>query len=79
MIPFSETITRKVKEHPLVTVVNEEITAIPEGITIIATGPLTLILWRKVLKNSMDQKDFTFMMRLRQSSIKQRSTWTKSI
>lgn len=38
---FSETITRKVKEHPLVTVVNEEITAIPEGITIIATGPLT--------------------------------------
>lgn len=38
---FSETITRKVKEHPLVTVVNEEITEIPEGITVIATGPLT--------------------------------------
>ena len=38
---FSETITRKVKEHPLVTVINEEITEIPEGITIIATGPLT--------------------------------------
>ena len=38
---FSETITRKVKEHPLVSVVNEEITEIPEGITVIATGPLT--------------------------------------
>ncbi|MDV4455402.1 FADH(2)-oxidizing methylenetetrahydrofolate--tRNA-(uracil(54)-C(5))-methyltransferase TrmFO [Enterococcus faecium] len=38
---FSETITRKVKEHPLVTVINEEITEIPEGITVVATGPLT--------------------------------------
>lgn len=38
---FSQTITRKVKEHPLVTVVNEEVTALPEGITVIATGPLT--------------------------------------
>ena len=38
---FAEAITRKVKEHPLVTVVNEEITEIPEGITVIATGPLT--------------------------------------
>lgn len=38
---FSELITKKVKEHPLVTVISEEITEIPEGITIIATGPLT--------------------------------------
>lgn len=38
---FSELITRRVKEHPLVTVVEEEITEIPEGITIVATGPLT--------------------------------------
>ncbi|WP_165005892.1 MULTISPECIES: FADH(2)-oxidizing methylenetetrahydrofolate--tRNA-(uracil(54)-C(5))-methyltransferase TrmFO [unclassified Enterococcus] len=38
---FSQTITRKVKEHPLVTVVNEEVTALPVGITVIATGPLT--------------------------------------
>ncbi|MCG4308276.1 FADH(2)-oxidizing methylenetetrahydrofolate--tRNA-(uracil(54)-C(5))-methyltransferase TrmFO, partial [Enterococcus lactis] len=30
-----------VKEHPLVTVINEEITEIPEGITVVATGPLT--------------------------------------
>ena len=38
---FSKTITRKVKEHPLVTVINEEITEITEGITVVATGPLT--------------------------------------
>ncbi|WP_427814018.1 FADH(2)-oxidizing methylenetetrahydrofolate--tRNA-(uracil(54)-C(5))-methyltransferase TrmFO [Enterococcus sp. 22-H-5-01] len=38
---FSELITKRVKEHPLVTVISEEITEIPEGITIISTGPLT--------------------------------------
>lgn len=38
---FSALITEKVKGHPLVTVHNEEITKLPEGITIVATGPLT--------------------------------------
>ncbi|MFZ4355430.1 FAD-dependent oxidoreductase, partial [Enterococcus gallinarum] len=38
---FSETITEKIKIHPLITIKNEEITDIPEGIVIIATGPLT--------------------------------------
>ncbi|MGG5316557.1 methylenetetrahydrofolate--tRNA-(uracil(54)-C(5))-methyltransferase (FADH(2)-oxidizing) TrmFO [Enterococcus sp. AZ072] len=38
---FSALITEKVKNHPLVTVHNEEITKLPEGITIVATGPLT--------------------------------------
>ncbi|MFC4771356.1 FADH(2)-oxidizing methylenetetrahydrofolate--tRNA-(uracil(54)-C(5))-methyltransferase TrmFO [Enterococcus hermanniensis] len=38
---FSELITKRVKEHPLVTVIAEEITKIPEGITIVSTGPLT--------------------------------------
>lgn len=38
---FSAYVTEKVKNHPLVEVVNEEVTEIPEGITIIATGPLT--------------------------------------
>ena len=31
----------KIKSHPLITIKNEEITDIPEGIVIIATGPLT--------------------------------------
>ena len=38
---FSALITQKLKAHPLVNVISEEITKIPEGITIIATGPLT--------------------------------------
>lgn len=38
---FSELVTKRVKEHPLVTVIEEEITQIPDGITVIATGPLT--------------------------------------
>ncbi|MBF2640228.1 FADH(2)-oxidizing methylenetetrahydrofolate--tRNA-(uracil(54)-C(5))-methyltransferase TrmFO [Listeria seeligeri] len=38
---FSGYITDKVKNHPLVTIHTEEVTAIPAGPTIIATGPLT--------------------------------------
>lgn len=38
---FSARITEKLKAHPMVKVISEEITKIPEGITIIATGPLT--------------------------------------
>lgn len=38
---FSQEITNKIMNHPLITIKKEEITKIPEGITIIATGPLT--------------------------------------
>lgn len=38
---FSSYITKALTEHPLVTVVSEEVTSIPEGPVIIATGPLT--------------------------------------
>ncbi|WP_078547151.1 FADH(2)-oxidizing methylenetetrahydrofolate--tRNA-(uracil(54)-C(5))-methyltransferase TrmFO [Litchfieldia alkalitelluris] len=38
---FAAKVTENVKNHPNVTVFHEEITDIPEGITIIATGPLT--------------------------------------
>jgi methylenetetrahydrofolate--tRNA-(uracil-5-)-methyltransferase len=38
---FSAAITDRLKQHPLVEVVLEEVTSIPEGPTIIATGPLT--------------------------------------
>jgi methylenetetrahydrofolate--tRNA-(uracil-5-)-methyltransferase len=38
---FAGTVTENVRNHPLVEVINEEVTEIPEGITIIATGPLT--------------------------------------
>lgn len=38
---FSAKVTDRVKNHENVTVINEEVTEIPEGPTIIATGPLT--------------------------------------
>ncbi|MBR7146805.1 MAG: methylenetetrahydrofolate--tRNA-(uracil(54)-C(5))-methyltransferase (FADH(2)-oxidizing) TrmFO, partial [Oscillospiraceae bacterium] len=38
---FSAYITEKLKNHPLVEVIEEEVTEIPEGITVIASGPLT--------------------------------------
>ncbi|WP_044893780.1 FADH(2)-oxidizing methylenetetrahydrofolate--tRNA-(uracil(54)-C(5))-methyltransferase TrmFO [Bacillus alveayuensis] len=38
---FAGKVTELVKNHPNVTVINEEVTDIPEGPTIIATGPLT--------------------------------------
>ena len=38
---FSAYVTGKIESHPLITVVREEITEIPEGNVIIATGPLT--------------------------------------
>lgn len=38
---FSDSVTEKIKNHPLIEVISEEVTAIPEGNVIIATGPLT--------------------------------------
>lgn len=38
---FSLDVTNKIKEHPLITIRNEELRELPEGITVIATGPLT--------------------------------------
>lgn len=38
---FSGYITEQLKNHPFIEVINEEVTEIPEGITVIATGPLT--------------------------------------
>jgi methylenetetrahydrofolate--tRNA-(uracil-5-)-methyltransferase len=38
---FSDSITAKIKSHPLIEVISGEVTEIPDGIVIIATGPLT--------------------------------------
>lgn len=38
---FSRMVTEKIKENPLIHIVSEEVTQIPEGPVIIATGPLT--------------------------------------
>ncbi len=38
---FSEYITKSIKNNPYIEIIDEEITEIPDGIVIIATGPLT--------------------------------------
>lgn len=38
---FSGEITETLRNHPLIEVVGEELTELPEGITVVATGPLT--------------------------------------
>ena len=38
---FSDLVTEKIRNHPNITVVAQEVTAVPEGPVIIATGPLT--------------------------------------
>lgn len=38
---FSKEVTEKLHNHPNVEIINEEIDEIPEGLTVIATGPLT--------------------------------------
>ena len=40
-VGFSKAITEFIKGHPLIEVVHEEVTSIPEGPTIVASGPLT--------------------------------------
>ncbi|CAM3400049.1 MULTISPECIES: FADH(2)-oxidizing methylenetetrahydrofolate--tRNA-(uracil(54)-C(5))-methyltransferase TrmFO [Brevibacillus] len=48
---FAEYVTNAVSTHPLIEVVKEEITEIPEGIVVIATGPLTSPSLSQQLKN----------------------------
>ena len=51
---FSAYITEKIKDHPLITVVEEEVTELPtEGITVVATGPLTSDTFADWLKNNL--------------------------
>ncbi len=39
---FSQMVTKRIESHPLITVMREEVTAIPkEGLIVVATGPLT--------------------------------------
>lgn len=40
-IKFAELITDRIEAHPTIEIIREEVTALPDGITIIATGPLT--------------------------------------
>lgn len=47
---FSGEVTSTLREHPLIEVRNEELTELPEGITVVATGPLTSPALSDILK-----------------------------
>ncbi|WP_276352513.1 FADH(2)-oxidizing methylenetetrahydrofolate--tRNA-(uracil(54)-C(5))-methyltransferase TrmFO [Cohnella caldifontis] len=58
---FSGEVTSRLREHPLVTVVNEELSAIPaDGITVIATGPLTSPDLSRGIQELMGEEYFYF-------------------
>lgn len=47
---FAEYVTEAVKNHPLIDVIHEEIEQIPEGTTVISSGPLTSLALSEKLK-----------------------------
>ena len=58
---FSAYITEKIRNHPLITVVEAEITELPtEGITVVATGPLTSDPFADWLKDNLVGEGFHF-------------------
>lgn len=58
-VMFSEYITNKIKNHPLINVISEEVCCIPDGPTIIATGPLTSDSLSESIKNFFG-KDYLY-------------------
>lgn len=57
---FSEDITRTIQSHPLVEVIHEEVSVIPEGPTIIATGPLTSDALSLAIMELMDHQEYFY-------------------
>lgn len=58
---FSGEVTRSLRTHPLVTVINEECPAIPEdGIVVVATGPLTSPDLSKQIQSLLGESYFYF-------------------
>lgn len=57
---FSQYITDTIKNHPLVEVVNDEMTSLPEGPCIIATGPLTSDTLAKAIHDFTAEDTFHF-------------------
>lgn len=52
---FSKAITTAVKNHPNIEVITEEVTSIPSGLTVVATGPLTSdLLAKEIVKFTGD-------------------------
>ena len=51
---FSQYVSDKIRSHPLITVIEEEVSSVPEGeITVIATGPLTSDKMAEYIRDSL--------------------------
>ena len=56
---FAQAITEKIRSHPLITVVEEEVTAIPEeGNVIVASGPLTSDVLAEAIKGFFPESHY---------------------
>ena len=65
-IGFSKAITEFIKEHPLVEVIHEEVKDIPQGPTIIASGPLTSDHLSNAIKDLLQEDYFYPMLQMQQ-------------
>lgn len=59
-VEFASYITQKIETHPLITVVREEISQLPTGIVIVATGPLTSDPFAEHLRGVLGQEYLSF-------------------
>lgn len=57
---FAEAITAALEAHPAVTIVREEVTALPEGPAVVATGPLTAPALSAALKEASGEDALYF-------------------
>ena len=57
---FSKAVTEKIKENPNIELIREEITEIPEGNVIIASGPLTSDVLAESIKNFTETEHLHF-------------------
>ncbi len=57
---FSDYVTEKIKNHPDIEVVYEEVEEVSEGINVIATGPLTSDAMSEYIKNELGCSDLHF-------------------
>ena len=57
---FSNQVTRSLEKHPLVTVERREISEIPKGLTVLATGPLTSPKLSEALQSLLGQEYLYF-------------------
>ena len=55
---FANLVTEKIRNHPNITVIHEEVTAVPEGPVIIATGPLTSDAMSDAVADYFGQADY---------------------